>query len=455
MHINKKGSASIFLVITLASVLLVASVLIRSAGLAAGRSYGDAVFLLSGRSVLSEFDRKLFDNYGILGMRGDEETIREKLRYYSDASLKQTSGGLSGGVWLLPCSTGDIDVDLKGYSLIDINVFEKQIFDDINNILVNNLRDYLLPEKDDTNNDSDKDSKTDENRSIGNKAIINNLPSQGLDGGMLPITTIISQGIPDLDDLINGAGDVFLTTEYALARFTAAKTKIPRFATGHEHFFRNEIEYIIAGKYSDKDNYNSIITRLSLLRFALNEVTLHTNSEMIKEVNLVASLVQSIIPPGPWTPFIRELVIAAWCAIETANDILLLEHGEKVPIYKKGQNWATGSDSIVTAIEDYILSGIDAGDMSGIEAQALSTTSGFHGIKPRVVEGFTYIDHLRMFLYFTPRDTKLLRIMDLIQLNMKVGYYSDFLIQEHFTGFRYQVVMNKDIYNYEQRYRKD
>ncbi|MDR0570910.1 MAG: DUF5702 domain-containing protein [Clostridiales Family XIII bacterium] len=65
------------------------------------------------------------------------------------------------------------------------------------------------------------------------------------------------------------------------------------------------------------------------------------------------------------------------------------------------------------------------------------------------------MDYLRVFLFFTPRETKLLRAMDLIQLNMKMDYYGDFLMQEHYAGVRYQVKLNGDSHAYEQKYRKD
>jgi len=448
---NKIGSTSIFLVVAVASVLLIAITLIRAAELAAGRSYGDAVFLMAGRSTLSEFDRRLLDDYGILGMRGDENTIGDKLTYYSDASLKRSSGILSGGVWKLPCDTRDIDVDLKGYSLLDINNFEKQIFDDIKNILVNNLADTLIPVK---NNKDDK-TKSSENRKIRNKSVLGSLPSKGLSTCILPIATIISQGLPSLEDLRDGVSSTFLTTEYALARFAAANTTIPKLAKGHDRFFSNEIEYLLIGKSDDNANYDEVITRLSLLRFALNEFTLHTDKEMIIEVNSVTSIIVTAIPPGPWTPFIRELVIAAWCAIEAANDIKLLEGGEKVPLYKNSEDWATSADSVISAVFTHISSGIEPGTMAGIEEQAISDVKGKSAVKPEKSIGFAYIDYLRLFMYFTPRDEKLLRMMDLIQINMKISYNPDFLIREHYSGFRYQVEMNEDIYNYEQKYRKD
>ena len=57
---GKKGSSAVFLVMILSALLLLAGTLIGAAGLAAGKSYGDLVFRMAGRSLLSEYDRKLY-----------------------------------------------------------------------------------------------------------------------------------------------------------------------------------------------------------------------------------------------------------------------------------------------------------------------------------------------------------------------------------------------------------
>jgi hypothetical protein len=324
------------------------------------------------------------------------------------------------------------------------------MLDDIKHLMANYSRDYMIPDT----NIGGNNLNPRENRKIGNKAIINSLPSNGVSVAILSANSIIARGIPNPNDLSNDTDDVSLTAYYTLTRFLTANAKTPRLAAGHEHFFRNEVEYVIVGNYDDGENYSSVIDHLKELRLALNKNTLMTDSDMIKKVNSVCQMVESLVPADPWAPFIRDLVIAAWCAIETNNDIELIESGGKVPIYKKSNNWATNSVGISTAIEISALSGHSPGNINGIIVQALYESRNNHAVKPITTEGFNYIDYLRLYLYYTPKDVKLLRIMDLIQLNMKISYYADFLIREHYTGFRYQVVMNKDTYSYEQKYRK-
>jgi hypothetical protein len=95
------------------------------------------------------------------------------------------------------------------------------------------------------------------------------------------------------------------------------------------------------------------------------------------------------------------------------------------------------------------------GTAAGVEDQAGAMAKDLTVRRPADRSGLSYRDYLRLFLYFTSRETRLLRAMDIIQINMKAGYYYDFLIQEHYTGLRYSLKMNGDIYNYTQRYSVD
>ena len=65
-----KGSSMIFLLLVLAGMISIASMYIYGAGLLTDRSYAESVLHLAGRSVLTEFDTDLKEEYGILAYRG-------------------------------------------------------------------------------------------------------------------------------------------------------------------------------------------------------------------------------------------------------------------------------------------------------------------------------------------------------------------------------------------------
>ena len=65
---GKNGSIAVFLGIILISMLVIVSLFINLAGLYAGRSMAESSFTAAGRAVLSEFDKELFNDYGIFGL---------------------------------------------------------------------------------------------------------------------------------------------------------------------------------------------------------------------------------------------------------------------------------------------------------------------------------------------------------------------------------------------------
>ncbi|MDR1136198.1 MAG: DUF5702 domain-containing protein [Clostridiales Family XIII bacterium] len=466
MAYGKRGSTSVFLTLVFASLIIVSSVLIRAAGLSAGRSYGDAVFNMAGRSLLAEYDKKLFEDYGIFGMRTDEEIARRKLLHYSDASLEKGIR-MDGTLWVLPCGVSDLTTDLNEFSLLDIDVFEEQILGDVKNVIVNNVADRALGRDgaDESGGGTGGGGTGGGEAGAGggagdragggvvgrleNQTIINALPSRGVSGSEIPIQTLIDNGLPSVSELMDGGADIFLTTEYLLARFAHANEAVPELAADHSRFFANEVEYIVAGKHSDKENYSSVKIKLALLRFLMNEIYLHSDNERMDVVRGIEATLSALVPP-PWPQILRELIIAAWVTVESDNDMNMLADGGQVPLFKSSENWACDADGIAGKVLAHInaIGRVGGGEEEEEEPRYVAP------VKPEKEEGFHYVDYLRLFLYFVPRDVKLLRTMDLIQLNLKSSYYESFLIRDYYTGIRYSLMMNGDRFTYVQRYAK-
>ncbi|MDR2295574.1 MAG: DUF5702 domain-containing protein, partial [Clostridiales Family XIII bacterium] len=259
-------------------------------------------------------------------------------------------------------------------------------------------------------------------------------------------------GLPSAGELLNGGTDAFLVSEYIMARFAHAYAAVPNLAAGHTRFFQNEAEYIIVGTASDAENLKGVESRLRLLRFALNEVCVHGNGALRAQADGVVTALCAALPTVP-APLIRELVYAAWVAVETENDLKLLRAGRKVALVKGSDNWAVGVEDLPRIVFAFLSTprseNAPAPDIKDVSGNA-SRSTGM--VCPRSESGFSYGDYLRLFLYFTSRENKLLRSMDLIQINMKTGYYEAFLLREHYTGLRYELVMNGDDYRYRQSY---
>ena len=158
-------------------------------------------------------------------------------------------------------------------------------------------------------------------------------------------------------------------------------------------------------------------------RTAINAISIFRDEKMRNEVTLLAQA----LAPGPGGVLLEAAVVAAWSYAEAKNDMALLEHGKKVPLIKDHHTWATDLES---AWEGRAEGYIDTGSS----------------------EGQDYDDYLRFILYFTDRKVRLVRMMDLIQINMKGNHNRNFLIREHNCGFRLEAEINGNDYSYDQVY---
>ncbi len=193
--------------------------------------------------------------------------------------------------------------------------------------------------------------------------------------------------------------------------------------TGKETFFLNEAEYILKGKMSDEDNRKAFRGDLLLLRNVPNLIFIY--GDPVKKAELTAAA--ALITPGPGAIITQLILAEAWALAESENDVRLLEHGKKVPIYKTSITWAVDLQSIV-----------DNKEVEYIDTK--STT------------GLTYQGYLQVFLFFQDKSTQLTRVMDLIQINMQGNYDGSFLIRDYNLGFDFKAKIDGREYAYKHKY---
>jgi len=425
----RNGSVSVFLVVVFACFVTVTAVLFAGAKSASGRSMADASLQLAGRSVLSEYDRKLLSDYGLLAFRGDESRMEDAIVYYSEASLAPKDPLYilfrSGKARTFSQDTRcrGVMVNLKEYSLLDVDNFEDQV------------RTAALPEIFGSLIVSGRSGGSAENavsredgygRVLRNNSVLSSLPSNGFKGPLFPSFGDVSD-IPKPEDFLSAGTAIVAVSEYALSVFgnhvDGAK---------EEHFFGNEIEYLIVGGNNDKSNYSNGLTgvkdRLRAIRFGLNHLTLYRDPEKMAIVEEIALIAAAVSGESLYEE-IRIGVAEAWIAAETGNDLMLLEQGDKVALIKTPSQWATQN-----IVEIW-------GGWTGTKAVYAADRGGF-----------TYRDYLRLMLYILDRETKLLRMMDLMQINLKGTYCEDFLMREHYIGFRFECMVDGERYAYTEKY---
>jgi len=411
---SKRGTTSVFLMVILASILMITGLFIHASSEAAGRSYADAVLDLAGRSILSEYDRPLQNRYGIFAVHTDESQAEGKIKYYVDYSFHDNilKEALRGQDYMdtLNLDLESIQVNLKGYSMTDTMLFEQQILEYMKyGIVVDNL----IKEK--------SYPPLKQEIELRNEQVINGLPSNGYEDSLFnDLKRIVENGIPSLSEIKKKSKDTFLVDEYIMRHFLNHKR-------GHEirdTFFLNEIEYVLKGNLNDKRNYNAVRTDLFIMRNVLNLIHINNDPEKRKNIEAVAAVLTLVKGEE-----IGAIVVAeAWAAAETENDLRLLEDGKEVALLKSKDNWAVPISLTLEYLwkEDYI--------------------------KPKQMNGYDYEDYLRILLFLENREKKLLRCMDLIQLNMKGSYHRDFDLKEYYGGFQFEAVARDQKHTYVQKF---
>ncbi len=404
IHNNKKGSSAVFLTVILASLMTIAITLIYGVKAETTRSSVDAVVNLAGDSVLSEFNRDLYEDYGLFLINGTDEELSSRLHDYISFSFDDVED----------VKIRSVKVSAGRFSTADPTIIKEQIIDHMKVMEAEGLIKTAAGKKDDNT-----DNGSEEGRVLRHGPTITSLPSASIPKRSL---TAAAEAIADKADEVEGAfesgTDAYLINRYILSHFNNKEH-----TADTDHFFRNEAEYILGGELSDRKNEKRVEMALKAMRFPINMAYLHSDPE--KQAALAAAA--QVLTPGAAAAATQAALASTWAYAEADNDVELLWQGYKIPMVKDSSTWAIELD---TAIE-----GVFGGT-----------------VKPAVEKGYDYEGYLQILLFFQDENIKLARIMDLIQINMRAEHDGDFLIGEYAAGITVEVDVNGKVYIHEKKY---
>ncbi|MCI2061382.1 MAG: DUF5702 domain-containing protein [Eubacteriaceae bacterium] len=410
---DRKGSSSVFLMMIMASMAGLVISLIAVTNIVASAGAADSVFTLAGRSVLAEYDRDLKDDFGIFAFRGSSPEIEEKVSFYAGYTLAQNPS----------FRMKDVRADTCEYTLMNTEAFRHEIIGCAKYAAARGLADGTSGEEKGAG--KEVSSGTGHHGRDGaprdyvlrNSMIINGLPSKELGkGGSL--WKKIKRMMPEAGKVFRKGTDKYWMNKYIMSTFKNAQDN----SGGRDTFFNYEAEYILEGHYSDEKNRKAFKRELMLLRNAVDLPYILTDTKMMAEVTSLAAK----LTPGPEAAATEAVLIEAWALAEAENDIEILVHGGKVPLWKTDETWAVSLKNAVKGTSGYI------------------DTGSKHGL--------TYQGYLQTFLFFQDDETKIARIMDLIQINMKGTSDRDFLIRECNLGFAFGAKVNGRSFSYAHKY---
>ena len=172
------------------------------------------------------------------------------------------------------------------------------------------------------------------------------------------------------------------------------------------------LEYLVAGKDSDKSNLASVVERLVAIRHVPNYACILKSATKKAEIEAIAASVAAVTGL-PFLETVAKVVLTeAWVLAESVNDVKILLNDGKLSLLKTEDNWKTSLSNLFGAS--------DKGDSSG----------------------FKYEIYLGMLLAISDREDVVYRTMDLIQMNICNKYNKEFRMNKGLMSFKSNITYN-------------
>ncbi len=206
---------------------------------------------------------------------------------------------------------------------------------------------------------------------------------------------------------MNGIEEKLLFGEYILKEFgnAAMKETDPEqdILSGEERSLDYEVEYILAGKASDKDNLESVLFRIFLIRMALNYVYLMKDTVKQGEAQTAALAISALLLMPEAVEAVKQIILVVWAAGESILDIRTLLSGQRAAFMKNAENWQLSIWGLFNL-------GTEQDNMEGRGTQ----------------DGLSYEDYLRILLFLENTNNVTMRTLDRVEENISRQDNMDF-----------------------------
>ena len=231
--------------------------------------------------------------------------------------------------------------------------------------------------------------------------IIENIRSHGFLGLVLPAGGTVSEKSVEAESLLSfreleqGMGalplsqgksavtDKLLIQEYILDSLSFYTQE------SHPGTLEYQVEYVLGGKDTDRENLQYVVNRLLLIREASNIAFLYTDPQKRAELQACASALSLLLLIPEGMTLVQGVLAAGWAYIESICDVKTLLSGGKVPLTKDNGSWKTHLNHLSTE------------DASSASA------------------GLDYRDYLFLLLSFSSEDRLTFRCMDMMEQNIR------------------------------------
>lgn len=478
MKSQTKGYITVFLSLSIMIILSLVLALYQGARIGAVRMKTECVADIAMNSVLAEYNRELYEQYGLLMVDTSYGTgnpsiknLEDHLRHYVEKNFERsTAGGILNAQTMtaMYCK----DVKISGYSVATDNngaVLNRQILA----YMAGEPIGYLMGEVSSNASSlqsggldsTDVDAMASENQeiidstelpeiekedgkkeiiSIGNPAdVVNSQRGIGALNLALPDKSGISESVCSLSEyashrnLNKGTGlddQMGITAVQKLILDQYYYEKCSRYGAEMDKAqLKYQLEYLIYGLDSDYGNLEKMAETLLFWRQASNMIYLFSCQEKVSEAEAIATALSVILFVPELADAIKYSILFAWTFAESISDLHILFSGGRVPLFKSDETWKL-SLSNMFSFRDHLGSQDNQ-------------------------EGLLYEDYLRIKLLMTSHLEKTKRMMDIMEMDIRqtegnAGFKLDYCVDvfraqlEVGTKYGYEVGIER-IYGYE------
>ncbi|MCU6761897.1 Uncharacterised protein [uncultured Roseburia sp.] len=412
---RQRGSITVFVSMILILVISVIFVFLESARVSGLRAYAKMDAALTGNSVMAEYSRPLWENYKLLFLDGSYETEQFRIENIENRGLKLSDENLLNQenaaqiqTDLYPLRLNNLQIrsfelasDSAGRALKEqaAAIMKKEIGSDMLDklylLVTGKLKDENGTKEDNTAGISVPELELTENpietvekmRAKGILALV--MPGQEVSSKSADLSELLSNRTLRKGNWDSDSGSDWKTRllfqQYLMKYFSNFSE------CRKDRILDYEIEYLLGGKKSDRENLKVVVRRLILIREAANIAFLQTDPEKGKVIQAAATAIALAAAQPELIPVFKQSLVAAWAYAESISDVKLLLDEQKVSLIKTKEQWNT-------------------------DISRLGAAKG----EKKQDQGLSYEEYLQMLLWTAGEKKVTSRCMDLIELNENI-----------------------------------
>lgn len=222
-----------------------------------------------------------------------------------------------------------------------------------------------------------------------------------------------------------------LVSEYIISRYAGYTGYIEKNGQQTGYIEKNErsagrlldyeIEYILCGRQSDKDNLNEVLFKLVMIREGLNLSYLVTDVQKKNECFGLALQLLGYTGNMVLIKAAQYFIMSIWAYAESVMELRELYAGESIATVKNADNWITDINTVISSGAAVLKTSLFSDKKKA--GKETGSTAGYNSLD--------YMDYMRILLLIKDRTERNAGIMSAMELVMIALGHEDFRMKEY------------------------